>query len=181
MEPYPSYNRQKQKKYRSKKTVFFFGEGPGETFFLKHLQSLYHYSKLTFIRIVTGRRGTADGIVIDASKMGNYDKKVVILDNDKPQKEMEEARREAKNRNIELIENTPCLEHMLLTILSDADGKNLKSSTQYKKNFESKYMDRKKRRESSEYTKLFPKKLLNEKREKVKNLNRIISIMKSGK
>lgn len=175
MEPSLNYNCQR----RSKKTILFFGEGLGETTFLKYLKSLYHRPRLTSISIVTSKKGTADGIVIDADKRGDYDKKIVVLDNDKPQ-EMKKARQVATDRNIELIENTPCLEHTLLVILSAINGKYL-NSTLCKKKFQSNYINRKKRGDLTEYAKLFPKKLLNTRRKKIRELNRMISIIATGK
>jgi len=38
---------------------------------------------------------------------GAFDRKIVVLDNDKTKMEMVKAKQEAKNRSIELIENTP--------------------------------------------------------------------------
>lgn len=163
---------------KRKKTIFFFGEGLGEVVFLKHLKSLYSYTKKTFIRIVMGRGGTAEKIVSDASRqVGDFNKKVIVLDNDKPKKEMIKARQLARSKKFELIENTPCLEYILLSILLDKQ-KLKKKSSWCKKQFKSNYISKTKRKDQSEYVKLFPKKLLEKKKRKIKELNKMILIMK---
>lgn len=169
-------NPYKKKRRSTKKTLLMYGEGLGEEIFLKHLRGLYSFNSNVAVNIKRGKGGTADGVVIDASKMpGSFDRKIVVLDNDKPKTEMTRARQEAKTRGIELIENTPCLESVLISIL---DKKlNETRSSVCKDTFESKYLDKKKRSELGEYTKLLPKKLLDTKRLKVPELNKLISIM----
>jgi hypothetical protein len=153
-----------------------FGEGFGEEMFLKHLKSLYSYKSNVAITVKKGKGGDAQNIVIDADKIpGAFDRKIVILDNDKAKTEMAKARQEAKDRNIELIENTPCLEFLLVSILDKSP--NGKKSDWCKGEFESKYLDRKKRGEPSEYIKLFPKKLLDAQRLKISELDKLILIM----
>lgn len=143
---------------------------------MKHLKNLYSYKSNVAITIKKGKGGDAKNIVIDADKIpGAFDRKIVILDNDKTKTEMTKARQEAKNRDIELIENTPCLEFLLITILDKKpSGKN---SDWCKSEFESKYLSKKKRREPNEYIKLFPKKLLDIKRLKILELDKLILIM----
>ena len=85
------------------------------------------------------------------------------------------ARREAKDRNIELLENTPCLEYLLISIINEKPKE--KKSSWCKSEFELKYLNRKKRRESNEYGKLFPKELLDSKRSIISELDKLISIM----
>ena len=169
-------NPYKKKKRRAKRTLLVFGEGFNEEMFLKHLRKLYSYDCGVAITIKKGKGGDAQNIVIDAGKIpGAFDRKVVILDNDKSKTEMVKAREEAKNKRIELLENTPCLEYLFISII---DKKlNNKNSSWYKSEFESKYLDRKKRREPNEYDKLFPKKLLDSKKSIISELNKLISIM----
>jgi hypothetical protein len=169
-------NPYKKKKRQASKTLLVFGEGFGEEMFLKHLKSLYSYKSNVAITVKKGKGGDAQNIVIDADKIpGAFDRKIVILDNDKVKTEMAAARQEAKNRNIELIENTPCLEFLLVSILDKKP--NGKKSDWCKGEFESKYLERKKRGEPSEYIKLFPKKLLDTQRLKISELDKLISIM----
>lgn len=169
-------NPYKKKKRHANKTLLIFGEGFDEEMFLKHLRNLYSYKNNVAITIKKGKGGDAQSIIIDADKeQGAFDRRIVVLDNDKSKTEMVKARQEAKKRNIELIENTPCLESLLLTILNYKP--NGKDSNWCKNEFESKYLDKKKRGEPSEYAKLFPKKLLDIKRSKILELNKLVSIM----
>lgn len=169
-------NPQKKKKRQASKTLLVFGEGQSEELFLRHLKSLYSYKSTVAISVKRGKGGDAQSIVIDADKIpGAFDRRVVVLDNDKAESEMAKARSEAKKRKIELIENTPCLEHLLISILTQKpEGK---SSAWCKGEFEAKYIDKKKRGEPSEYCRLFPKELLEARRLKMTELNRFILLM----
>jgi hypothetical protein len=171
-------NPYKKKRRQAKNTLLVFGEGLGEEMFLKYLRKIYSYNSNTAITIKKGRGGTADRIVIDANKVhGGFDRKIVVLDNDKPKAEMAKARQEARNKGIELIENTPCLEFVLLMILEDDKVSSGKNTKWCKNQFESKCIDKKKRGEPEEYMKLFPKKLLDKKRIKISELEKLISIV----
>jgi len=165
-----------RKRRYAQKTLLIFGEGLGEEMFLKHLRKLYSFNSGVAVTIKRGKGGNALNIIIDADKIiGAYDRKIVILDDDKPSIEMVKARQEAQKRRIELIENTPCLEFLLLTIIDkEPNGQN---SIWCKNEFESKFIDKKKRDEPSEYDKLFTKELLNSKRSKLVDLNKLILIM----
>jgi superfamily I DNA and RNA helicase len=166
----------KKKRRQASKTLLAFGEGFGEEVFLKYLRGLYAYKNNVAITVKKGKGGDAQSIVIDADKtLGAFDRKIVVLDNDKTKAEMTKARQEAKKRGIELIENTPCLEFLLVSILDKKP--NGKNSAWCKGEFESKYLEEKKRGEPSEYVKLFPKKLLDGQRLKVPELNALILIM----
>jgi len=100
---------------------------------------------------------------------------MVILDNDKPKNEIKKARQLAKDKEIELLENTPCLEHLLLLIL---DSEEISAdSKKCKKIFEEKYIAKRQRKEVYEYEKYFSKELLEEKRKIIKILDNIIKIM----
>lgn len=169
-------NPAKKKKRFAKRTLLIFGEGLGEEIFLKHLRSIYSFDSNAHIDIRRGKGGDACSIVIDADKVpASYDYKYVVLDNDKSGQEMTLARQEAKKRNIELIENTPCLEFILVTILDrEPSGKNSKWC---KGEFESKYLSKQKRVEISRFASIFPKELLDVKRVAVPKLNKLISIM----
>ncbi len=169
-------NPYKKKRRRAKKTLLLFGEGFNEEMFLKHLRKLYSRNSGTATTVKKGKGGDAQNIIIDADKTyGAFDRKIVVFDNDKPKNEMIEARQEAKRRKIELIENTPCLEFLLISIIyKKPNGKN---SRWCKNEFELKYLEKKKRGKPSEYDKLFSKKLLDSKRSAIFELNKLISIM----
>lgn len=170
-------NPYKQKRRQVSKTLLVFGEGFGEEMFLKHLKSLYHSRDNGIgIKIYKGKGGDPYNIIIDAYKVpGAFDRKIVVLDNDKTETEIIKARQEAKKRSIELIENTPCLEFVLVSILDKKPHS--RDSKWCKGEFESKYLDKKKRSELDEYLKLFPKDLLDKQRVKISELDSLISIM----
>jgi hypothetical protein len=141
---------------------------------------LYCYDTNVAVTIKKGRGGDAKNIVLDAYKVpGEFNRKVVILDNDKPKNETKKARQLARDKEIELLENTPCLEHLLLLIL---DSKEISAnSKRCKKIFEEKYIEKTQRKEMYEYDKYFSKKLLDKKRENIKVLDDIIKIMEGKK
>jgi hypothetical protein len=171
-------NPYKKKKRFAKKTTLLFGEGLGEEMFLRHLKGLYARDTGVQIKICRGKGGSADGIVIDADKLlGAYDRRIVVFDCDKTKAEMNKARDEARARNISLLENKPCLESLLLAILNDGKVQNGMSSAWCKREFESKYIGKKKRSEPKEYENLFPKSLLDRQRKKVAELDNLISVI----
>ena len=171
-------NPYKLKRRHANKTLLIFGEGFSEEIFLKYLKSIYSFNKNVAITIKRGKGGTPYNVVLDANKIpGAFDRRTVIIDNDKPKTEIQKARSIAKEKNIELIENTPCLESLFITIL---DKKYNQNSNWFKHKFESKYLDRKKRDELAEYTKLFPKKLLEKKKADIIELKKLISIMEGS-
>jgi hypothetical protein len=157
--------------------ILFYGEGQAEEIFLKHIRKLYGYGTGIVITVRRGKGGAPSEVVRNILRCpGDYDKKIVMVDNDKSVGEMEEAREIAKERGVHLIENTPCLEAFLLNIL---EGGNLKNrlSSDCKRKFESKYINKEQRMESRRYEKIFTKRLLDIKRKKVENLDRLISLM----
>ena len=171
-------NPYKKKRRAASQTLLMYGEGLSEEMFLKHLRGLYSQNSNIAVTIRKGKGGDAISVVIDAANApGAFDRKIVILDNDKGNAEMTKARQEAKRRSIILFENTPCLEAILLLVLNDGGTFNSKTSGWCKKEFESKYIDKKKRTEPSEYEKVFPKTLLDKQRSKNLKLNTLISFM----
>lgn len=166
-----------KKNRASKSTFLIVGEGSRDVFFLKYLDSLYLRKDIVWTKILDGKGGTADGIVDYAKRqLGDYHKKIVMLDNDKKKIEMLRARQKALEGGIDLIENTPCLEALLLSILDGGTNFESKGSRWCKKEFESKYLDKNKRQNLSEFEKKLPKIFLNKQRKKVPRLNRLISI-----
>ena len=89
----------KIKRRRANKTLLIFGEGLGEEIFLKHLKSIYACDCNVAITIKKGKGGDVKSIVVDASKIpGAFDRKIVVLDNDKSVEEMKKARQEANHK-----------------------------------------------------------------------------------
>lgn len=168
----------KKKRRSTKSTLLMFGEGLYEEIFLKHLKSIYSRNSGVSIIIRNGKGGNAIDIVINAGREpGDFDQRIVVLDNDKDQNEMELARAKAKQKGIELLENSPCLEAMLLSVLKNGVSFSVKQSDWYKNEFESNYLDKQKRTDIQEYEKIFPKHLLDERRKQITELNKLISLM----
>lgn len=160
--------------------MLVYGEGQSEEVFLKHLRGLYTRDSGVAITVKKGKGGTPEEVVKSAiNYSGDFDRRIVVIDNDKSQTEMKKARKKANEHNIELIENTPCLEAFLLNILEDCDCKS-KSSAWCKREFEKKYITKRKRTEMHKYEKFFPKGKLKKQRKRIATLNQIISVMEGG-
>lgn len=170
-------NPNKKKRRSASKTVLILGEGLAEETFLKHLKGIYSFNKGIAITIRRGRGGTADGITMQALRVqGGFNQKFVVLDNDKGKREIERARKLAKEKNINLFENTPCLESLLLSILNEGKSFSHKTSSWCKKEFESQHINSKERGDLDYCKKLFPKKLLDKMRSKISELETLICI-----
>lgn len=171
-------NPYKKKRRSANRTLLIYGEGLNEEIILKYLRGIYSYNKNVAITIKRGKGGTAYGLVIETDKtQGAFDARVAVLDNDKRPSEMQKAREEANSRNIKLVEHTPCLESVLLSIICIGQGFKEKSSAWCKEEFESKYLDKRERTEFNELVKLFPKSLLEARRTKISELEKLLSIM----
>lgn len=171
-------NPYKKKQRSASQTLLMYGEGLGEEVFLKYLRSLYARDSGVAVTIRNGKGGDVISIVVDASNTpGAFDRRVVVIDNDKGEGEMKKAREEAKSRGVELLENSPCLEAMLLSILKEGQSFSNKNSPWCKNEFESSYLDKKKRTEIEEYRKIFPKELLDNQRSKISELETLITLM----
>lgn len=146
--------------------------------FLKYLRGLYSRNSGVAVTIRNGKGGAATHIITNAvNEPGSFDHRIVILDNDKSEQEMNQARAEARQRGVELLENTPCLEATLLAILRPGQNFLGKTSEWCKSEFESNYLNKKKRTEIGEYGKFFSKSTLDAQRANVSELNAIISLM----
>ena len=168
----------KKKRRTAKSTLLIYGEGMSEEIFLKYLRELYSHDSGIAVTVRKGKGGNAKEIVISAMKIpGNFDKRIVVLDNDKSEQEIKNAEQEAIKYKIELLKNTPCLEAMLLSILKGGKSFANKPSKWCKKEFEEKYISKKKRSEKNEYAKLFPKKILDEQSNNLPVLKKIIDSM----
>jgi hypothetical protein len=155
-----------------------YGEGLGEEMFLRHLRGLYSHDSGVAVTIRNGKGGTATNIIISAAhEPGAFDRRVVILDNDKSEQEMNSARTEAREKGIELLENSPCLEATLLAILRAGQSFSGKTSAWCKSEFESNYLNKKKRTELDGYSRIFPKTIIETQRVCIAELNMLISLM----
>lgn len=147
--------------------------------FLKYLRGLYSRDSGVAVTIRNGKGGTATNIIANAvNEPGAFDRRIVVLDNDKSKQEMNQARAEALRQGVELFENSPCLEATFLSILRPGQNFSGRTSEWCKSEFESKYMHKKKRSEIAEYKKVFPKMTLDDQYSNLPELNAIISLMK---
>jgi len=171
-------NPYKKKRRSASRTLLMYGEGLGEEMFLKYLRGLYARDSGVAVTIRNGKGGTATNIIINAThEPGAFDRRIVILDNDKSEQEMNQARAEAQEKGIELLENFPCLEATLLAILRAGQSFSRKTSAWCKSEFESNYLDKKKRTELDGYSRIFPKTILETQRVHIAELNTLISLM----
>ncbi len=168
----------KIKRRSASQTLLMYGEGLGEETFLKYLKGLYSRDTGKAIKIRNGKGGAPADIVTSAvNEPGDFDQRIVIIDNDKSAQEMSSARVVAKQKGVVLLENSPCLEATLLSILKPGQSFSNKTSAWCKSEFQSNYLDKKKRTELGEYGKIFPKTILDEQRINVAELNALISLM----
>lgn len=171
-------NPYKKKRRSAKRTLLMYGEGLCEEMFLKYLRSLYAYNSGISITIRNGKGGNPKSIIVNAvNEPGDFERRIVILDNDKNEKEMNQARNEAKNRGLKILENSPCLEATLLSILRPNQSFSAKKSVWCKSEFESNYMNKKKRMELKEYKRIFSKQILDNQKDNVSELKVIINLM----
>lgn len=85
-------NPHKKKRRAASQTLLMYGEGLGEEMFLKYLRGLYARDSGVAITIRNGKGGNALNIIVDASNApGGFDKRIVVLDNDKGNEEMQRA------------------------------------------------------------------------------------------
>ncbi len=118
-------NPYKKKRRVAGKTLLLYGEGLREEQFLKCLKGIYSFNHNIAVTIRKGSGGSPADIVIQASRvLGDYDKRVILVDDDKGLHEMEQAKTKASQRGIEIIFATPCIEALFLAVI---DGNNYSS------------------------------------------------------
>ncbi len=90
-------NPYKKKRRSASRTLLMYGEGLGEEMFLKYLRGLYSRDSGVAVTIRNGKGGTATNIIANAiNEPGAFERRIVILDNDKGEQEMGHARVEAQ-------------------------------------------------------------------------------------
>jgi hypothetical protein len=103
-----------------RKTLLVMGEGDCEYAFLKYLKSIYCSDSFGVkVTIRNAQGGGPDSIiyqVIRQIRLASYDRQIALLDTDLawPDK----LKKNAKNHKIEMIGSIPCLEGLLLSVLS---------------------------------------------------------------
>ena len=169
----------KKKRRSAKETFLLCGEGDREVFFLRHIRKLYSSENDVAVKIINANGGSVPNMVNYASRLlGEYSRRILVCDSDKPVKEMTKAREIAINQEIVLVANSPCVESLFLSIL----GKNCDNltSNQCKRKFESEILMNRRSDSVVEYEKIFTKTLLNTKRHQIENLDKIIQIVENG-
>lgn len=185
MVPFPKSNpkgmtrKSFQKRNRGvKKTILMYGEGLTEKIFLKYLKWLYIDNNKIAIKIKSGRGGSPKSLVVGALKeIGSFGKKIVVLDNDRGKKEIEEARDKAREKSIVILENSPCLEATFLSILHPEKEFSNKKSKWCKREFKAKYVKGKNRTDLEEYKRVFPKQILDKRKSEVPELEILINLI----
>lgn len=140
-------------------TLLAVGEGPADKAFINHLKDLY--SQNTGQRVTVeaedgGSPATMIRNVIRKHQHADYDRRVLVLDEDVPIRERDLAT--ARQAKIELIISTPvCLEGMLLCVLKQQVPNGV-TATYCKNQLHPQLSGRETRRES--YRELFPKQVI---------------------
>jgi len=169
-------NPYKKKRREAKKTILLYCEGSDDKTFLNYLKELFARDSGVFVNIKENHGGEANGVLRGVLKQIKADIMVCIYDIDTG---VDIAlKQKVKKQDILCIENSPCLESLLLTILEkEKDYSNYQKCNQCKKIFESKYLDKKKRKNKRNYAKFFPKKLLIQKAKTIENLKILIDLI----
>lgn len=170
---------QKLKRRAAKESWLIFGEGPSDAAFLKHLRKLYSQNSGIRIDIRPGKGGSPKDIVEDAFRNSQgRDRVFVVLDCDKAPKEMVLARNhtQVKCGFIKLIENTPCLEYVLLNILNSKKVTPGKPSSEYKKAFEKDFIKDTDRCSPHAYERVFTKEIIDLARSRVPELGLLVTL-----
>ena len=102
-------------------TVLLICEGKTERAFLKHLQSLYIFRGCGVAVTIISADGKGPEYIVNYTIRRSHrivsDRILTLLDTDIPI--TAEVRKKAAQRNIQLIESSPCFEGLLLKILNE--------------------------------------------------------------
>jgi len=163
-------------------TALLFGEGEHDTIFLRHLVASYcRRGQSAKITVRKGRGSAADSVVDDARRVpGDYNRRLVKLDNDKPKKEIAAAFRLAKEHNISLAFSTPCLEGLLLSILDSAGDYRNRESEWCKRKLERENIVASKRGSRAHLQKIFTKRKMNAARKRIPELDKLIKFIEKS-
>lgn len=173
-------NPLKKKKRSCNATLLIMVEGRNDKDFIATLKRFYAYNSSLAITIKSAGGGGPDDMVKKAIHFpGDFDKRLVIIDGDKP---FEQEQIPSKSSNLELLIITPCLESILLTIFSPKlKVSNIINARDCKKKFQRDILKAKTTASCHDYEKFFKnnttKSLLEKSRNTTPELNRIISII----
>jgi len=103
---------------------------------------------------------------------------LVLIDKDLPFVPVGELkRRMSKKPSIQILNATPCIEGLFLTILDAKFSQEAKTTDSCKCAFEGKYIPQGKKSDKRVYAKIFPRGVLDERRQKVIELDAILRVM----
>lgn len=151
-------------KRKIRKSRLMFGEGLEDKALLKHLLCIFGIDEREDIHILVGcgTGGSAKDVIDDAARViGNFNKRLVILDRDnKTDEEVKILTDYADKKRVNCHFVTPCLEAVILDIIDSSIKWKKKSVQECKHEVESKHIARKKRTNEHAYKKLTIQKIL---------------------
>ena len=106
---------------KQRKTLLVVGEGHTECAFLNYLKTLYcRGSASVSVKVVNAHGKGPENVLqtaVSTQKRASYDDVVAVLDTDIPWTET--LKKEARDKNIQLIGNSPCIEALFLQLLNE--------------------------------------------------------------
>lgn len=148
-------------KRKIRKSRLLWGEGYEDKALFKHLQSNFQAANL-HVHIGSGSGGSAKDVIDSAAReIGNFQKRLVVLDrDDKTENDIAKTIEYARKKKVDVHFVTPCLEAVILHVLNRSNKWKKKSSKMCKHEVESAHIARKKRTDQHSYAKLTKAKIL---------------------
>lgn len=135
-----------------RESILLFGEGAEDKAWLRHLTSHFANYSVRHVSVECGFGGSPKDVVYAAQKqIGAYDKRIVILDGDRPPEELERAEHLASKGNHGFMLIKPCMEAMQLEVLEPTKRWRTKTSSECKSHFERSYVPRNRRTTTAAY------------------------------
>lgn len=162
-------------KRQTRKTVLFYCEGADDKAFLDFLKATFADNPAVRVTVKENHGKGADGVLRGALRQPSSDRTVCMYDTDTGVNS--EMKRIAERQGMIIVENDPCLEALLLLILEKKEYPG-KTTSFFKRRFESEYLDEKQRKDKHRYESIFPKKLLLREMERCRNLQILIDAVR---
>ena len=165
-----------------RQTIFIYCEGKTDALFVQHLKKLYLLRGTKHVTIKPGTGGdpyTLISKIENNAQVRDYDEKYIVLDSDDKNKEelqKIEKSAQAKDKDIELIWQKPCLEGVFLRILNNEIFIKEKSEC-CKSKFNKIYTPDNTHLSEKLLEELFTKNILDSKRQEIQELNWLITLM----
>ncbi len=169
---------------KTKTTVLMVGEGPKDKAFLRHLQDIYVSRDGDIaVKIECASGGSPRSIVEKAIRLRgarDYDKCVVLIDQDRVLEDDRELRKRMKEHPpIQIIWIKPCMEGLLLEILKYPDFSRHNVSSSFCKSQFRLHIPIDRQTEKLSYMRLFPKATIDLCRGKIHDLDAILKAMRT--